>query len=350
MSAHALSRARRAIDPSDPDQVRKALLRLLAERGMGGLRFEQQPEAIRGGYDTLIYGFCVHGDDLSAEWRRPLVVRIFAAFDQDERARREARIQEFVAQRGYPALAPLAAEGPDNPLGLPFMIVPRIQGGTLAQRMLKNPLRLGHWIRHMAALQVELHQLPVEGCPVHYESPLVERQLSDLRRRIERHGLDRLEPGYVWLAANQDRVAGERPALCHADFHPLNILVDERERLVLIDWAEFQVGDRHFDVGRTIATFWFAKLGAQGAAERYLLQASRGFLRRRYLAAYQERLPLDPRRLAYWEAFHVFQAWLLVNELPFDTRVAKPAAVSALSDTLIDEVRERFWHCVRMAK
>jgi aminoglycoside phosphotransferase (APT) family kinase protein len=350
MSAEALRRVRPAVDPSRPEQVRKGLLRLLAERGMGGVRFAEGPEPIRGGYDTLIYGFRLEGEDIAPEWRSPLVVRIFAAFDQDGRASREALIQRFATARGYPALAPLVAEGPDNALGFPLMIVPRIGGGTLAKRMMSNPFRIGRWIDRMAELQIALHELSIEGCPLRYEGPLVDRRLADVRQRLDRHGLAQLEEGYAWLTEHKGRVIEEAPALCHADFHPLNILVDDTgDRLVLIDWAEVELGDRHFDLGRTLAAFWFAKLGAQGAAQRYLLQSTRGFLRQRYLAAYEQRLALDPERLAYWEAYHVFIAWLLVSELPFDTRVVKPAAVSALSDTLVDETRERFWECARLA-
>lgn len=345
MQSTERTRARASVDPSKPDEVRKALLRFLAERGMRGVRFVVPPQPISGGYDTLIFGFQIEGDDVLPEWRNPLVLRLYAAFDQEARAEHEANVQRFAAARGYPALAPLAAEGGDNALGFPLMIVPRIVGGTLAQRMLSNPLTMRRWLGRMADLHASLHTLSVSSCPLTYGTPLVERQLEVLRRRIERRSLRQFEEGYAWLSAEKDRVLNEQPALCHADFHPLNILVDEQNSLVVIDWTEAALGDRHFDVARTLATLWFAKLGGRGLAERLLLRGLRGFLRDGYLEAYGRSASLEPERLSYWESFHVFATWLSIAELPFDTRVVKPTAVLNLGDRIGEEMRQRFWTC-----
>jgi aminoglycoside phosphotransferase (APT) family kinase protein len=333
------------VDPSKPDEVRKALLRYLAERGLRGARFASGPTAVTGGFDTLIYAFRLEGEMLPEAWRQPLVVRIYAAFDQDARAGHEARVQQFAAENGYPALLPLAVEGAGNALGFPLMVVPQVTGGTLARRMQRNPLGIGRTLARMAELQAALHRIPLDGCPLPYERPLVVRQLASLWQRIERRGLGHLKEGFAWLVAHQDKVGDEAPALCHADFHPLNVLVDGAGKLVVIDWTEADVGDRHFDVARTLAVFWFAKLGARGLPERMLLHAARGFLRNRYLDEYRRRAPVDLERLRYWEAFHVFAACLLLAELPFDTRVAQPKAVRSLHEGFEEEVRQRFWRC-----
>jgi aminoglycoside phosphotransferase (APT) family kinase protein len=345
MQLNEVKRARPSVDPSKPEQVRTALLRLLAERGMRGIRFAEAPKAINGGYDTLIYGFQIEGEDVLPEWRQPLVLRVYAAFDQEARAKHEAGVQRFAAAQGYSALSPLLAEGADNALGLPLMIMPRVPGGTLAQRMLANPLRMRSWLVRMADLHASLHALSLTGCPLPYGTPLIERQLATLHKRIERRSLRQFDEGYAWLQAEKRKVLDEVPALCHADFHPLNILVNAQSELVVIDWTEADVGDRHFDVARTMAAFWFAQLGGRSAVERLFLRGVRGFLRNSYLDAYRRQASLDPERLSYWESFHVFATWLAIAELPFDTRIAKPTAVMNLGDGIGEQMRQRFWEC-----
>ena len=52
-------------------------------------------------------------------------------------------------------------------------------------------------------------------------------------------------------------VENDAPVLCHGDFHPLNALVDGDGHIGIVDWTDACVCDRHHDVGRSIAIFWF---------------------------------------------------------------------------------------------
>ena len=146
------------------------------------------------------------------------------------------------------------------------------------------------------------------------------------------------------------RVRREEPAICHHDFHPLNVLVDGRNQLFVIDWSDAVVGDRNSDVARTAVLFLFARLGANSAAERLVLRVAGGLFRGRYLALYRRQLPIDDGRMHYWEAAHAFNGWLQLVEL----RARGPAApelqlemVQQFTPALIDEVRRHFWRCTR---
>ena len=103
------------IEATQPDQVRHALTRLLAERGMADVHFVEKPRRLVGGFDTTLYRFRVEGEELTEEWRKPLVARIYTSYDREEQPGREAAIQCFAADRGFPALKAVLAETSDNP-------------------------------------------------------------------------------------------------------------------------------------------------------------------------------------------------------------------------------------------
>ncbi len=314
---------------------------------MPGGRFVERPRQIGGGFDTMIYGFRLDGEDLTPEWKQPLIVRLYLGQGEDERPSAEAQAQRFAAKHGFPALVPVVAEGPDNPLGFPLMVVAQVRGGTLLRRMISNPLRMGHWLTRMAELQVRLHRIPVDDCPMDYDMPLVEKLLARVRHRMDLFQLTQLEPGYAWLLSNKEMVMEEVPSLCHGDFHPLNILIDRGGSLAVIDWTDATVGDRHFDIAHTVNLFRISKIAAIGHLGRLLLRLTSGRLLRQFLDAY-ERLspvPVDPRRLAYWEAHNAFKNWLLYSELPFLTRAAVPRTVTNLPANFGEELRQLFWGC-----
>jgi aminoglycoside phosphotransferase len=333
------------IEATEPDQVRRALTHLLAERGMWDVHFIEKPRPLVGGFDTTLYRFRVDGEELSEAWRGPLVARIYTALDRDEQPGREAAIQCFAADRGFPALRPVLAEASDNPLGFPLMIMPRVGGSTMFKRMMANPWRLDHWLARMASLQVRLHQIPLEGCPIAYERPLIETLLGNVRKRIDAFTLAHLEDSYAWLARHKGAVLDEAPSLCHGDLHPLNILADTDDSLVLIDWSDAKVGDRHYDVAHTLVALRISKIAASGPIQRLFLGWASERMFDRYLACYQELAPLDSDQLQYWMALNAFTNWLLLSELPFDTRAAVPDTVAALPRGLAEELKQLFWQC-----
>jgi hypothetical protein len=112
--------------------------------------------------------------------------------------------------------------------------------------------------------------------------------------------------------------------------------------MVVIDWSDARLGDRHADVARTLALFWIAKIAATSRLERWLLTAARGRLRSGYLAGYRAEAPLDDARLRYWEALHTASGWAQLLELPYDTREAVPEMVSRIEPSLAAEVKRRF--------
>ena len=300
-------------DPGDLQRVGE-MLRIQLTGELGDVSVSSGPERVGHGMDTFIYGFELAGTELAVDWRGPLILRIFAGPHQEEKARRETAVQEFLANSGFPAPRPMLVRGSDNDLGLPFMIMERAPGSPMLDGF-KNPLAIPGLLRQMANLHVRLHRLAQDGCPLEYETPLVIRKLAELREQVEGYELVKLRAALSWLDENRRVVEDEAPCLLHNDFHPLNVMLSSEGGEYVLDWSDAAIGDRHHDLARTLALFWLSPPLARSRVERFLLTCVRGYVIRRYLARYSEQLPVELPRLRYWEAFHGAHAWSQVEAI-----------------------------------
>ncbi len=300
-----------AIDPSRPDQVAPALLAYLSSRLSGpGPRYAEAPEPLGRGWETYTYAFRLDEAGLATDWARPLVLRIYPSVLRGDDALREAAIMRFAAERGYPVPRVFLVESADGELGWPFLVLERAPGVPMLDRMAASPLAARRLIEALADAQVALHRLPVTGCPLPSEGPLVERQIAGFRERIGLLGVRGLEEALAWLEATKGVVLREEASLCHNDFHPNNIVVDDEGGLVVIDWSGAALGDRHHDVAATLVLIRTAPSEPRSLLERAITAAGRTVGVRRYLNRYRKQLPLDAERLRYWEALQAFE-WLV---------------------------------------
>lgn len=82
---------------------------------------------------------------------------------------------------------------------------------------------------------------------------------------------------YAWIAlaapdgALEDQLrkaSGERAALLHLDYHPLNVLVEHQQVTAILDWTNARAGDPRADLARTAAILRFAPLDLESPAAR----------------------------------------------------------------------------------
>ena len=179
-----------AIDPSDVAQVAPALLAYLRDRLGHPLEYAEAPEQVTHGFSTHIYFFRVAGPALDQAWAGPLVLRCFPFADQGAFAEREGALQRFASDQGYPAPRPLAVETANDALGRPFIVMERLPGVTVLDKIGPNPAAAMRLIRQMADLHVAVHRLPVDDCPVPYDGPLLDRFLPAFRKDVDRLGLE----------------------------------------------------------------------------------------------------------------------------------------------------------------
>jgi aminoglycoside phosphotransferase (APT) family kinase protein len=342
-------------DPRQPGEIADATLRWIRENvpGGDGATWEGPLTPADGGMTTFIWFGRLRGDDLPDPFRGPLALRVFGDVGEDVTLEREHAILDFVVARGYPAPTPLAAVksvDPANPVGLPWMVLPHLPGDPLASVMVKGLLSVPARVRELAALQARLHAMPIAGCPLPENGPLVDRWFVKRGAEIDGVATTRSSAVFDTLRRKAGIVRDEEPVVCHGDFHPLNVLSDHRDGTwhhVVIDWTDAVVGDLHFDVARTLGIFRVAAIAASSNAERIALRVAAPHLVRIYRRAYERAHPLEPDRLAYWSAAHYLRGWAQITQLHAGAYETARAGADAIPLSVADVLLGRAEHAVR---
>lgn len=271
--------------------------------GDAKLAYAEPPARIVGGYDTTIYALRLSA--APGEFGRPLILRVFRDDTEPVRPRFERAVQNAVASLGFPAPRVLLAGERSDAFGAAFLLMARVPG----ERMLERMWRIGfhRMARLLGKTHARLHGLDVRAFRRSLgdqDSALVETGpaplLDMLERRAAAASLQGLRSAITWLWAHQPPEAA-RLALCHGDFHPLNILLVGDEVRGVIDWTLSRVADPAFDVGATIALFRHGPIDLPAALQP-LADMARQLLLTAYLRAYLRERSLDRHVLRYYEA------------------------------------------------
>lgn len=296
-------------DPGD-DGVASGLLAFArGELGDGAIGFAEPPAPVSGGFDTRIFAFRLHGAPPAAAG--PLILRILSPHHDPARALRERAVQNAIADLGYPApRAPWAAADTAR-FGGAFLVMERMPGRPLLAA------RRFDIAGAIAGMQARLHDLSADALlracdaatpPVPRETLTFDGYLAQLDRRIAASRHTGLRPAMRWLEAHRPPPPS-RPAICHGDFHPQNLLYEGRVTGVL-DWPNALVADPAYDVAATRTILGLAPIALVklSPVQRWVVRRLRPILVRRYLAAYRRRRPISEEKLTYYEAASIMRA------------------------------------------
>ena len=289
-----------------PDAVAAALRDVLVERHGGPIEIVGTPGSNGDGFDSAIYFVRFAGAGLPEPWTAPLVVRVKSRADQTAIAHREARTHDWLYDRGYPVPRVLDVFEPGALGPLPAQVIERAPGVVAIDAVKRAPWTFARTTRALGGLHTKLHRLPTAGFPD--DDDLLDRRLSLPRRVVAEGGDDALGDALARVEALAPRLRDAPAVVCHGDFHPLNVLVEDGAMSV-IDWSDAGLGDRHGDVARTLLLFEMSRLAAKSRAERAVLRRVGPFGARSYRRAYEAELALDAERLALWRPVHLVQAW-----------------------------------------
>ncbi len=131
-----------------------------------------------------------------------------------------------------------------------------ISGKTLAELMEQNPQRIDEYLEIMVDLQLEVHTK---------RSPLLNKLKDKMNRKISQTTLD--ETTRYDLHTRLESMP-KHNKVCHGDFNPSNIIIDENGTPYILDWAHATQGNASADVARTYLLFCLA--GKNEIAEKYL--------------------------------------------------------------------------------
>lgn len=284
----------------------RALVELARHRWGADVALAEPPTSNTEGFDSEIHLVHLTGGGLPEAWRQPLVLRVKADADRLEEAQQEADVQGWLADAGFPAPRVLAVHPPGELAPGAVQVMERAPGTMLLDALKARPWTARRSIALLAEVHARLHALPADGFP--RSADLLDRRLQLTHHVTEALDDAALDDGLRRVEAVADRLRAAPPAVCHGDYHPLNVLIDG-DRLSIIDWTDAGIGDRHGDVARTLLLFDLAAIAAGSGVERAALRVVGPRLGRRYRRTYEQHAPLDPERLALWRPVHLLHGW-----------------------------------------
>lgn len=235
----------------------------------------------------------------------------------------EAEILRQAATAGVPVAEVVASDDGDV-LGAAGMVVERLEGETIARRLLRDD----EWSRarerlgaDVGAAMAAVHRIPVDAVSGLSGGDQVAQYREVLDALGEPHPA--FELGLRWLDAN--RPPTNEPRVVHGDLRLGNLLVGPDGLRAILDWELTHLGDPLEDLGWFCVRAWRfgSALPAGGVATREVLVEA-------YEAAGGERV--DMGALRWWELLGtlkwgvmcVMQAW---SHLSGATRSMEHAAI-----------------------
>jgi len=180
------------------------------------------------------------------------VVKLYRSVAAKETAFGEAAVHAAVEASGLPVPAVWGVEQIGGRWGIVF---DRVSGTSFAEQMREDRTAVPRYLEILARLHARIH-----AHSIHQLGSLKVR----LATRIARAKLLDEPRKQILLGRLADMPEGDR--LCHGDFHPLNVL-GEAAQPIVIDWPDACGGDPAADVCRS---YLLLKLHARELAEPYL--------------------------------------------------------------------------------
>jgi aminoglycoside phosphotransferase (APT) family kinase protein len=194
-----------------------------------GLSGQIQVTPVTGGADMAIWRV-EHGGATSA-------LRLFRS-GQMAAAKREIAAMRAASERGSPVPA-IHAEGTWQ--DRPAMLLTWMPGCPLAHELCARPWRAWSLGVAFGRMQARLHQIPAPAA----------------LQQEPRSWIDWAEPDPV-LGDRLLAIASKREMFLHLDYHPLNVLVADRQVTAVLDWTNARAGDPRADLARTASILHFA--------------------------------------------------------------------------------------------
>ena len=291
----------------EPDELRQRLQRFLAaelgvEVDIDGLR------KLPGGSSREIWSLDVLYTRDGVATRLPLVLRrdpgttVLGAQRREEHAVQQAAYDAGVA---VPRPYWLAADA--SALGAPSYLMERVEGETLARRLLRDdayaPARaaltaqLGEALARIHRIDIADGRLAFLPAPPPGESPAAAEleRYEQIYRGIAPEPHPAFELALRWL--RQHLPAGVRPALVHGDYRIGNVIFGPEGLRAILDWELAHVGDPAEDLGWLCVRAW--RFGSDDQPVGGIGQ------RADLLAAYAGAGggDVDPARVHWWEVF-----------------------------------------------
>lgn len=163
------------------------------------------------------------------------------------------------------------------PIGDHLAIVyERIFGQDMLQQMVKLPVKVDYYAGLLARTHIEVHKKTVMATGKYSVKNKLKNDI-EAANFIDRNKKESVLDYLMGLPEGQ--------ALCHFDFHPGNIIMRDKEP-VIIDWMTACVGDPCADIARTNILLMFGEMPNAGFVKRRFVSLFQRHVAKEYNAEY----------------------------------------------------------------
>lgn len=217
---------------------------------------------ITSGWETEIESFNLEWTSDNGKVSHALIARIYPGKGAVQKAEKEYRVMKQLQDIKYPVPSVHLIEADESIIDNPFMIMDRLDGGTLDEIMNQSDDTRKVWGAVFCKLFVDLHRTDWKSLVSkeeqrNFEDPLyiTKTNLSYYRNILEETGALDFLPIVEWMNERIQTVPCETPSITHNDFHGFNMLLDEKKNVYVIDWGAFRVSDARYDLAWTLLLY-----------------------------------------------------------------------------------------------
>lgn len=278
------------------DQIASKLITYLRDKlDDPTITYDSPLTQVRGGNETAVYQFQLNGAQTGLNQR--LILRLYPEYHAAEDAVWESGVQNVLANAGYPVARAYMVCTDKSILGGAFFIMEFLSGESMWTAPIEIvPEMLGktHAALHKLDPEPLIKLLNEQGFD---ENRYTFRKdfFGALANAVREAELPWARDILDWLIKNRPPEP-ERLAICHGDFHPLNILIQDGKVTGVLDWHLF-IADPVLDVANTIKLITVYYKHLSGPASESI---DWEMLSQQYLDAYRTQLPLNITNMDYY--------------------------------------------------
>jgi aminoglycoside phosphotransferase (APT) family kinase protein len=259
--------------------------------------YESPLTRLEGGHETAIFGFSLKG--ALEELSKPLALRLYPAYYGPGNAVWESTIQNVLAGEGYPVPQVYFTCKDMTILGGAFIVMDFLPGKPMITAPVETiPELLG--VTHAALHGIDpdplIAELRERGLDVNNLG--LSNQSDWLKEKGNEYPWFR--EGTEWLITNRPPEP-VHPVLCHGDFHPLNILIQDGKVTGVLDWPGFHIADAVMDVANTVVLTTMPFKHLAESLDQDFSSVDWEMAAKLYLDAYRSKRPLDSTHLDYYK-------------------------------------------------
>ncbi|MHA2127642.1 MAG: phosphotransferase family protein [Promethearchaeota archaeon] len=280
---------------------------------------------LKGGFETFMYKFKLK--NVKEELNQPLVLRLYPEHYDPDNAVWESTIQSNLADEGYPVPKAHLICTDKSILGGAFLIMEFLSGEPMMKASKNVPEQLGktHAKLHKIDPKSLIKSLKKHGFNKNQYlfTKTFENDLKSAKKSELPWVLDIAE----WLIKNRPPES-KKLAICHGDFHPYNILIQDGKISGVLDWGSALIADPALDVANTIKliTIYSKHFPLGPEFESF----DEDTFSRLYLDAYHAHIPLDKKKVDYYGVVRSLTS--LIEGLKGNQSLRHPPLVKDLLD------------------